>query len=201
LWRRNRGLSVALLGPDGAGKTTLARGICSSVPFQSRVIYMGLTGGALRRIRRLRVPGVVFIASTCVIWSRYLRGRFHVLRGRLVIFERYVYDAVAPPGYTPGPFERIGRRLSQHLCPAPDLVLLLDAPGEVMYQRKREYDPHTLEGWRSDFLSLALRLPRVQRIDAAQPLGRVRIEAVERIWHSYAIRRIAADRGRKQRQS
>jgi len=185
-WRERRGLSVALLGPDGAGKTTLATGICSSVPFPSRVIYMGLTGGALRYIRRTRVPGLVFVASACVIWARYLRAWSHMVRGRLVVFDRYVYDAVAPPGYTPRFLERVGRRLSRHLCPSPDLVLLLDAPGAVMYARKGEHDPDTLERWRQHFRSLQSRLSRLHCLDAAQAATAVRVEAVEHIWQLYA---------------
>ena len=82
--------------------------------------------------------------------------------GRTVVFDPVVGEDHAwrerQPRIVDPVRERIGRRLSLHLCPAPDLVLLLDAPGEVMYQRKREYDPHTLEGWRSQFLSLASRL-------------------------------------------
>jgi thymidylate kinase len=187
-WRQRRGVSVALIGPDGAGKTTLATGICGSVPFRSRVIYMGLTGGALRRIRRARLPGLVFIASACVLWARYLRAWFHMLRGRLVVFDRYVYDAVAPPGYTPGPFERVGRRLSRRICPSPDLVLLLDAPGAVMYARKGEYNPETLEHWRSDFRSLETQLKRLHRLDAGVSAADVQREAVARTWRIYSQR-------------
>src|SRR5947208_14851621 len=63
LWdlRRRRGLSIALLGPDGAGKSTLAMGIQHSFVFPVRLVYMGLTGGLLRHIARLHVPGLVFL--------------------------------------------------------------------------------------------------------------------------------------------
>ena len=44
--RRPRGLSVALLGPDGAGKSTLAAGIERGFYFPARRVYMGLWQGA-----------------------------------------------------------------------------------------------------------------------------------------------------------
>lgn len=60
LWRR-RGVSVALLGPDGAGKSTVAWGIPGTFIFPVRLVYMGLTGGYLPYVARLRIPGVVLL--------------------------------------------------------------------------------------------------------------------------------------------
>jgi thymidylate kinase len=187
-WQERRGLSVAALGPDGAGKSTLVAGIAASMPFPSRTIYMGLTGGALRHVRRLRVPGLVFVARACIVWSRYVRAWAHMAQGRLVLFDRYVYDAAAPPGHAQSPLERMGRRLSGYLCPSPDLVLLLDAPGAVMFARKVSYDAARLESWRQCFRSLSSRLDRLEIIDATQPAASVRREAVARIWRRYVER-------------
>src|SRR5207244_2333560 len=36
------GMSIVILGPDGAGKTTLAQGLAASVPLPSRQVYMGV---------------------------------------------------------------------------------------------------------------------------------------------------------------
>jgi thymidylate kinase len=180
-----RGLSVGVIGPDGAGKSTLVRGLRQSLPFPSRLVYMGLTGGALRHVRRLRVPGLVFAASALVIWSRYVGAWIHMRKGRLVIFDRYVYDAIAPAGFRQGPYGRLGRRLSRHLLPSPDLILLLDAPGTVMHMRKGEYDADTLERWRRDFLSLRAIVRRLEVVDASQSAATVRADAASRIWRRY----------------
>jgi thymidylate kinase len=187
-----RGVSVAVLGPDGAGKSTLVEGLAAAVPLPSTTIYMGLTGGALRHVRRLRVPGVVFAGSALVIWSRYVRAWVHMRRGRLVMFDRYVYDGAAPPGYAAGPLELLGRRLSTHLCPAPDLVLLLDAPGAIMYARKGEYDAATLERWRQRFLARCRRLRHVEVLDASLPAPVVRALAINAVWSACRRQWLAA---------
>jgi thymidylate kinase len=184
-WSVRRGLSVAVLGPDGAGKSTLASSLCAHVPLPSRTIYMGLTGGALHHARRLRIPGVVFVASAAIIWGRYLRACYHQARGRMVVFDRYVYDAVAPPAYQQGVLGRLGRRLSRYLCPSPDLVLVLDAPGSVMHRRKGEYDADTLEHWRQRFLSLQAASRRVTVLDATRPADAVRIDALASLWQRH----------------
>jgi thymidylate kinase len=185
-WSR-RGLSVALLGPDGAGKSTLAQGVEQSFCFPVRRVYMGLWQ------RRETVSGahrvVLEVAlRPLVVWRRYLASLGHRAIGRLVIFDRYVYDALVPPT---GPLVRLKRPyfwLLGRLCPAPDLVLLLDVPGAVMHARKGEGDAERLEAEREQFVRLQRRLPNAERVDADRPPEVVLVDVLGRIWLRYAKR-------------
>jgi thymidylate kinase len=184
----SRGLGVALIGPDGAGKSTLAAGLEATFPLPVRQVYMGLTGGMLRYVDRLRVPGVVRLGRLLVIWSRYARARYHMVRGRLVVYDRYLYDAEVPTPHSLTRLARLGRWMDGRACPPPDVVVLLDAPGAVMHERKGEYDPQMLEHWRRSFLALRRRVPGLVVVDATQGIDEVRAEVTDRVWQRYRDR-------------
>lgn len=184
--RRRWGISVAVIGPDGAGKSSLVAALARDLPLPVRVQYMGLTGGSLPRADALRVPGLVLAARLAILWLRYLRGLAHVARGGIVVFDRYTLDAAAPPGFHPGPLARISRRLQGRAVPLPDLVLLLDAAGETLHRRSGEYDAALLESWRRDFLRLERIVPQLVRLDAERPAEEVRRAAEGAVWRRYS---------------
>jgi thymidylate kinase len=187
LWTR-RGIAVGVIGPDGAGKTTLVNGLRDTLPFPTRILYMGLTGGRMPRADALRVPGVVLGARLAIIWARWGVGAHHRLRGRVVLFDRYTLDGRVPSGVRQRPLARASRRLQAASCPKPDLVLLLDASGTTMHSRKGEYDAQRLEEWRAAYARLRGRLTGLEVLDAEQPADAVRRQALDRIWRCYAGR-------------
>jgi thymidylate kinase len=183
-----RGISVAVMGPDGAGKTTLVTGLRDTFPFPTRTIYMGLTGGRLPWADRLRVPGVVLGARLAVLWTRYAASIYHRARGRIVLFDRYLLDATVPSGLDLRPLARASRRLQGSAVPRPTVVILLDASGATLHDRSLEYDPATLESWRVAYQRLHASVRDLEVIDAEQSADDVRRQAYTAVWTRYAQR-------------
>lgn len=178
---KRRGLCVAVIGPDGAGKSTLVQALERELPLRTRRVYMGLTGGRMRRAASLKVPGIVFAAQCMVLWARYLRAQLYCAAGQIILFDRYVLDGAVPAGRVIPFRAQVARRVQRWIVPAPDLVLLLDASGRTMYARKGEYAPETLESWRAEYRKLKAGVP-IELLDAEQPPESVLRSAETLIW-------------------
>ena len=56
--------TVSLIGPDGVGKTTVAKRIENSFPFPMKYLYMGLN-----------VQAANFMLPTTRLWNMFLKGK------------------------------------------------------------------------------------------------------------------------------
>lgn len=202
--RRARGLSMAVLGPDGAGKSTIAEGIEERFCLPVKTVYMGLwqrraTIGRYQRLPGARLASLALLVASrpFFIWSRYLTAQYHQTRGHMVIFDRYIYDSLLPPRPPLAAVKRPIFWLLAHLCPSPDLVFLLDAPGKLMAERKAEYSAEHLEVERQRFLSLQKRIPKLQVVDASRDLDSVRRDVLRRVWQAYTRRWTATSGARR----
>lgn len=150
-----RGSFVVIVGPDGVGKTTVARALVAAAgpptgyfhfrplvfspmpdappDFMEPAIDKGAKEGS-------RLLGWVRIGRNLIrFWAGYLlRVRFAIARGSLVIGDRWAYGYLVQPAalkfYGPAWLARLAVRL----LPEPDLVANLTAPIEVIRHRKRE---------------------------------------------------------------
>ena len=154
---RHRALTVALLAPDGGGKSTLVQGIQESFDVPVRSLYMGLYKRDSNSQAQRRTPGFGFVSRLVRQWLRYLVAWNHRAHGRFVLFDRYSYDAMLPPRTPLAWHSRWRRWLLARSCPAPNLLVVLDAPGEVLYSRKHEHSVALLEQQRQTYLRLAAR--------------------------------------------
>jgi hypothetical protein len=186
-WSRRRGLRVALLAPDGAGKSTLTKGVEGNFFFPVRSINMGLYQVPRPRGRR-HLPGPGLARQLSRQWTGWVQGAYHQRRGRLVLFDRYAYDALLPTRFQYSRLGKARRWLLAHACPAPELVVLLDAPGDVLYERKAEKTAALLERQRRAYRGLLSRLPRAVIVDASREAEEVRPEVMAIIWREYVRR-------------
>jgi thymidylate kinase len=146
-------MCVAILGADGAGKSTLidtlrtdslARAFSGVdvhhfAPALLRRSHGAVTAPHARPARGL-APSVVKALYWGIIFSAgyHLTVRPALARSRLVIFDRYLADAIVDPRrYRYGGPAWLLRRVWQ-ICPKPDLVILLDVPPQQLQERKQE---------------------------------------------------------------
>ena len=174
---------LGVMAPDGAGKTTLLNGLHADVPLPTKYVYMGLWGAGPWDKVLGRIPG----GRTAKKIYRLVRGgvlaRFYRLMGKVVLMDRVAYDALLG-GSGGGPLAGMSNALALAVIPAPDVLLVLDVPGPVMFERKGEHTPELLESWRQDYLQLAGRLPGGRVVDAAQPAEAVQRVATGIIWET-----------------
>lgn len=111
-------------------------------------------------------------------------------RPRLLLFDRYYHDLLVDPRrYHYGGSMRLAR-LAGKLIPRPDLVILLDAPPEVLRARKQELPLEEVRRQREAYLELVRGLPNGHVVDTSRPLDEAAEEA-ERVMLGHLVKRTA----------
>jgi thymidylate kinase len=180
---RTRGVVVALVGTDGSGKSTVAESLRAGLHefgFATRAAYFGMARGNLPGValaRRalgvgstepheargtsepvlthapLRKMAAWFYAAEYV-W-RYVRDVAPaVARGEVVVADRWVYDLRESPW--PG---SPAARVAEAIVPAPDVLVLPDAPAELIHARKPERSPAEQKAQQERFRRLLAERP------------------------------------------
>ena len=179
------GVALAVLGPDGAGKTTLVEGLRDAIPLAVSVRYLGVFRVDPNEPAWQRVPGVGLGLKLAKLRWRSTKAAVDQRRGRVVLYDRHVVDALLRPG-KPTFRARISYSLLLHSCPAPDVFVVLDAPGQLMFDRKGEHTPELLEERRQRYLDLRDRYDHVVVVDAPNDAETVRREVERLVWRTWS---------------
>ncbi len=218
-------ITVALIGGDGAGKTTVTRKLLAVSPCPTKYLYMGMSTRSsnfalptskiahwfkLRRYKKsLRKPGAAVpeevarfyeenrgpdtrgkFLATLRLFNRLAEEIYRLLivwsyqsRGYMVLFDRhFLFDFAERPDRPPQIQNRLSERLHrwflQKVYPKPDLTIFLDAPPEVLIQRKGEANVAYLSAKREAYFRQGMQTPNFVKIDATQSPQEVFAEVI-----------------------
>ncbi|HCU97310.1 MAG TPA: hypothetical protein DHU96_33225 [Actinobacteria bacterium] len=192
---RHPRLVVAVCGPDGSGKSTLTRQLARRLEAHGFSVATAYCFGCVlcrrapagrgrarapatqRRSWARRAHAMVDAAELAarLAWAYLAARRGAHGRPPAVVTDRGPLDGLAkfsppPSSLTAALFAWLGRRY--------DLLLLLDAPSQVLAARDREHSPGELGRWRAAYRGWAGWMPSSARLDTGdQPPATVAVEA------------------------
>lgn len=179
IWRSSEpaGILLAIMGPDGAGKSTIIDGLAREfvIPMRRRILFHWRPQMLARRKNsgpvtephgqtpRGALASMAYLSAffaDCwagylfVIWARLVRSDF-------VEFDRYFHDVLVDPlRYRYGGPEWFAALLCR-LVPEPDLVIVLDANDELIFARKTELPRVEIQRQRVAYRKLRFKRARV----------------------------------------
>lgn len=192
---RPDGVSVVFLGPDGAGKSSVIEAIGPKLAdVFPRSTCLGFAPGLLSFLRRgktstsdphgLRPRSQLVSLARIAYWLIfYMLGfvalRLAVARSTLVLYDRHFVDILVDQKRYRygGPVWLL--RLVWRIIPKPDLIILLDAPAEVLQARKQEVPFEVTARQRQAYLEILQTFPNGRIVDASQWPAHVANSVVE----------------------
>ncbi len=217
--------TVALVGSDGSGKTTIARSLEESSLLPMKYMYMGISPissnvalpttrlAALLRVRahkrevtrsgkspakeisthdlhyRSVQRGPIWVAARTLnrlvdfMYRQVVSWRYQ-RQGYVMVYDRHLVFETA--GATSTWLGRLQHWLLSNLYPQPDLVIFLDAPAEVLFERKGEATLEYLEKRRRVILEQGRQVANFVQVDASQSFEKVLADVSQQIIEFHA---------------
>ncbi len=225
--------TVALIGVDGAGKTTICNMLRKSLPLRIKYIYMGVniessnialpTSRLMMHLKRFnrrkknkhnpdlestlhfheiqpkqrkssKIRAVARLINRITEeFYRQVVAWLYQLRGHVILFDRhFLFDYALIDMESRRREIRLSDRLHRwfikKVLPQPDLVIFLDAPLEVLFDRKGEWTYQHLQIRRNAFIHQGRKIKNFVQIDATQPVEKVYEEVSEKILKYYQFK-------------
>lgn len=204
--RGRRGVVVAVLGPDGVGKSTLLRslsGRLTEMRYMTDVVYMGPWGQSILPVSAARRvigrPGepsrkLGWFPAASLRWVAYLavlaaefaarwlfRARPARRRADIVLCDRYLYDVLVGYKNRVSPRGEWMRTVLCRVYPRPHATVLLCAPAEAVAERKDQLSTAAAGEVAAAYERAAKRVNMI-KIDASQSSQAVEEAVLEALW-------------------
>jgi thymidylate kinase len=209
------GRFFAILGPDGTGKSTVIDELSNYMPKflnvnKDYIKIIHFRPNLIPNISRLvisrrnkyieqdftvphsaRPSGYVlsmfrlFYYFLDYVIGYFVKVRPSLVKGDLVIFDRYFYDFIVDPLRSRVNLPKFIPMVLMKFIPKPTLIVFLDNDATTILQRKRELSASEIVRQISEYRSLIKILPNAISVDGRKPVA----EIVERIAMEY-IKRI-----------
>lgn len=194
---RRVGPVIAFLGPDGSGKGSVIDSLKSEIPLACKTLYLGQKktrrgSSDARSVSSTQTAGPLReCAFLCRklwrMWRLLAPGYVAAWRGHIVLCDRHPIEALAMSPRRSLLARGMERFMVQRLIPWPDAIVVLDAPGEILWQRKGEHTVEILERWRQGYLR-EFRW-QASMISTLDPLEATVKRASEVVWNTLRARR------------
>jgi hypothetical protein len=199
---RRRGPVVAVLGPDGAGKGSVVAGLQRSIPVAVTSLYLGFgrrralptrggrkDGGGDTPSRPGAIRETAFVLRKAIrSWRRLFPAYVVARRGHIVLCDRHPIEVLAVRPDRAKTARLVERFIATHLMPRPDAVILLDAPGDALFRRKKEHSAEVLDRWRRNYAEVFVPLGATIVPTTGPPEAAV-AQASEVVWRALKRRR------------
>ena len=203
-------LTVAIIGADGSGKSTVTGLVVDQLDVPARRMYLGVSaasathplpttrllhqarvstgqplpaagppdttsnaGSARSTMGQVRAFGRLANRVSEELYQEAIR-RWHQARGRVVVCDRFYLADFHAHDLSDDPSRTWDRRVHgaflRWCFSAPDLVVLLTAPAEVLYERKHEGSIDSLTRRQAEYASYAQTVTEALVVDATKPI-------------------------------
>jgi thymidylate kinase len=191
------GRVIAVLGPDGSGKSTFADALVAGPLNRETILRLHHRPGAFVSKSPSETPvtephagdpypRTLALAKLMFLFLDFQLGWWtrikpFVRRGGWVVWERPWWDiSIDPTRYRLQGSERAARVLGAGL-PVPDLVIVLEAPVDVLLGRKREVSEAELERQTHELHHVVPAKVRTVFLDSREPIPTLLQRATEQL--------------------
>lgn len=203
--KKARGRFIILLGPDGAGKSSVINNL-KNMPLSQKIEGVevfhfrphAITGKRSEYDQSVCDPHsqssrnfvLSFIKLLYLVIDNII-GFLTIIRplmkkNYLVIFDRYLYDILVDPKRYRHRGSKVITRVLCSLVPVPDIFIVLLAPVSIIQKRKQEVSEDETERQLKAYRALSEIYTDVEIVDSSSDVDALSIEIKKLIDRSYA---------------